>query len=153
MEFNATFIVSAISFVIFTVIMNAVFYRPIERIVNERQKFIDDAYSDAKNSNEKADGLIQDKEYRLAETDKTTKNIMTEIVTSANKMRDEKISEARNSAKSRIDEAKLSLSHEKNNMTDRINAVTVELAESISSKILGENVKISDGELISRVIK
>lgn len=153
MEFNATFIVSAISFVIFTVIMNAVFYRPIERIVNERQKFIDDAYSDAKNSNEKADGLIQDKEYRLAETDKTTKNIMTEIVTSANNMRDEKISEARNSAKNRIDEAKLSLSHEKNNMTDRINAVTVELAESISSKILGENVKISDGELISRVIK
>ena len=41
MEFNATFIASAISFIVFTLIMNAVFYKPLGKVVSERQKFID----------------------------------------------------------------------------------------------------------------
>ncbi len=48
MEFNATFIVSAISFIVFTIIMNAIFYKPIQKIVTERQKFIDENYEEAK---------------------------------------------------------------------------------------------------------
>lgn len=153
MEFNATFIISAISFVIFTVIMNAVFYKPIEKIVNERQKFIDDAYLDAENSNQKADELIQDKEYKLAQTDKTTKNIMVEKVADANKLRDLKIADTKNSTINRINDAKSNLLKEKENMKEQIDSVTVELAQKISSKILNEDVIISDKELIERVIK
>lgn len=49
MEFNATFLISAISFILFTLIMNKIFYKPLERVMDERQKFIDDTKSDAKN--------------------------------------------------------------------------------------------------------
>jgi len=153
MEFNATFFVSAVSFIIFTIIMNCIFYKPIEKIVNERQKFIDDAYSDAQNSNQKADDLIQDKKYKLAQTDKTTRNIMVEKVTDANKVRDAKIADTKNSARNKINEAKFNLSKEKDDMKEGLNFVTVQLAQIISSKILNENVEISDNELIGRIVK
>ena len=38
MEFNATFIITAISFIIFVFLMNTILYRPLEKIVDERAK-------------------------------------------------------------------------------------------------------------------
>ena len=38
MEFNATFIVSAISFIIFVVLMNIILYAPLQKVVEERKK-------------------------------------------------------------------------------------------------------------------
>ena len=65
MEFNATFLVSAISFILFTLIMNKIFYKPLEKVMAERQKFIDDAKTDAFNSSSKADAILKDREDRL----------------------------------------------------------------------------------------
>ena len=53
MEFNATFLVSAISFIVFTILMNKILYAPLEKIVDERENFINGNYSDAKNADEK----------------------------------------------------------------------------------------------------
>ena len=47
MEFNATFIVSIISFVVFVLIMNKIFYVPITKIVEEREKKLKENYDDA----------------------------------------------------------------------------------------------------------
>lgn len=48
LEFNATFLVSMISFIVFIIIMNAIFYKPILGVIEEREKFINDHYNDAK---------------------------------------------------------------------------------------------------------
>ena len=40
-EFNATFLVAMISFVVFIIIMNAILYKPILSIIEERQAYID----------------------------------------------------------------------------------------------------------------
>lgn len=37
MEFNATFIITTISFILFTFIMNKIFYAPLGKIIDERQ--------------------------------------------------------------------------------------------------------------------
>ena len=96
LEFNATFLVSMISFIVFIIIMNAIFYKPILGVIEERENFINDHYNDAKNS--------KDKEVQTAE----------EL---------------------------------KNNVKD--------LAESISSKILGENITIDniDYDIVNKVLK
>ena len=41
MEFDATFLFAVISFLVFIFIMNKVFYAPILRIMQERQKFVE----------------------------------------------------------------------------------------------------------------
>ena len=37
MEFNATFLVSFVSFIVFVVLMNQILYRPLDKIVRERK--------------------------------------------------------------------------------------------------------------------
>ena len=46
LEFNATFIVAIISFAVFIVIMNAIFYRPILEIIKKRDDYINSNYFD-----------------------------------------------------------------------------------------------------------
>ena len=39
MEFNATFLVSAISFIVFTFVMNKIFYNPLGRVISKDRSF------------------------------------------------------------------------------------------------------------------
>ena len=57
LEFNATFFVAMASFVIFMMIMNAILYKPLERIVKERQDIIDKNNLKSKIADEKCDVL------------------------------------------------------------------------------------------------
>ena len=68
MEFNATFIISAISFIIFTIIMNKIFYKPVGNIINERQKFIDGTLEAAKKSDAEADSILKERDTKLSES-------------------------------------------------------------------------------------
>ena len=61
MEFNATFIISAISFIVFTLIMNAIFYKPLQKVVSERQKFIDETLEEAKVHTKKSEAILKDR--------------------------------------------------------------------------------------------
>ena len=47
MEFNATFLATIISFIIFVLLMNKILYAPILNIMEERRKFIDANYKAA----------------------------------------------------------------------------------------------------------
>ena len=84
MEFNATFLVSVISFIIFTIIMNKIFYKPLENIMDERQKFIDDAKSDALNSNNRADAILKEKQDRLNKSASDSKKLVADKINAAN---------------------------------------------------------------------
>ena len=57
LEFNATFFIAMISFVVFMIIMNAILYKPHERIVTERKNLIDKNYMKSKIAQEKCDIL------------------------------------------------------------------------------------------------
>ena len=66
MEFNATFIVSIISFVIFTLLMNEILYKPITKIVEEREHVINDNYECANTSKDKTTAIYTDRVEKLA---------------------------------------------------------------------------------------
>ena len=53
MEFNATFLATIISFVLFVILMNKILYAPILSIMEERKAFIDGNYKSAKENDEK----------------------------------------------------------------------------------------------------
>ena len=79
MEFNATFLVSAISFIVFTFIMNAIFYKPLTSIIEERENFINKAIDDAKNSENIASNLLKNKEETLEGLKKSAGFIRSEL--------------------------------------------------------------------------
>lgn len=143
MEFNATFLISAISFILFTIIMNKIFYKPLENIMNERQKFINDNKLDAKNSSERAEILLKDRENRLNKSVEESKKLVADKVNKANENSNNLISKAKQKSTEDIISAKNELSIQAAEAENELNSKVQALAEVISSKLLGQDVKIN----------
>ncbi len=155
MEFNATFIVSAISFIVFTIIMNAIFYKPIQKIVTERQKFIDDNYEEAKQHKANSEKILKDKERKLEKTKSDAKKIITQKADDVKTQKVQKTQEAQKQANVTIESAKDVLQQSKQEAQKVLSNNVIDLASSISSKILGEQIEIKsiDNELINKIIQ
>ena len=154
MEFNATFLISAISFILFTLIMNKIFYKPLERVMDERQKFIDDTKSDAEKSNLKAQAIINDREERLTKSATESKKLVADKINEANENSKIVTSNAKQKSQEEIASAKSALKNEAQQTTEELKFKVKDLAEVISSKILGMNTNIEniDNEIVNRIL-
>ena len=154
MEFNATFIVAFVSFIIFTVIMNLILYKPLSKIVMERQNFIDDNYKEAKLKHEKSEAILRDKERKLEKTKLEAKKTLADKVAETKNQKAAMTSSAQQKAGSTIDKAKAELQNKKADAQGILSKQVVNLAQDISSKILGENVSIQnvDNDLVNKIM-
>ncbi len=137
MEFNATFIVSAISFIVFTLIMNAIFYGPLQKVVSERQKFVDDTLSEAKFNREKSESIIKDKENKLSRARHDAKKILQDKAETTKSSNSSSLQQAQDKSNQRIDEAKKQLEISEAEAKTVLDDEAKKLAELISAKILG----------------
>ena len=154
MEFNATFLVSAISFIIFTVIMNKIFYKPLESVMDERQRVINDAKSDALNSDNRANAILKDRDERLNKSLAESKKIVADRVNEANENSKMLTNSAKQKSQDEISTAKSSLKDEALKTTEELKFKVKDLAEVISSKVLGMDCHIenADNELVNRIL-
>ena len=152
--FNATFIVAGISFVIFTIIMNAIFYAPLEKIVNERQKFIEDTNEEAKLNREKSSSILKDRDEKISTTKQKAKKILSDSSDASKKVKVDMTRDAQNKAINEINVAKDSLNKEKSDAQNVLADNVVNLAQNISSKLLGENISTgdTDREMINNIM-
>lgn len=155
MEFNATFIVAFISFIVFTVIMNLILYKPLNKVVTERQKVIDEHYEEAKLNKKKSESMLRDKERKLEATKHDAKKIIVDKTDEVKSKKSALALEAQQKALQVIDGAKEELQKSKSEAQEVLSDNVVDLAQEISSKILGENVEITnvDKDLITKAIK
>ena len=140
MEFNATFLISAISFILFVIIMNFIFYKPIEKIVNERQNFIDGNYDEAQKNNANAQNLIDERERMLTEANFQGKTIMNEKSLEAKNKKTSLINEAQKNAVQKIYENQNELENAFDTAKSEISNKISELASEMSNKLFGEKV-------------
>ena len=139
MDFNATFIVAAISFVVFTIIMNAIFYKPLQKIVSEREEFINETNKEAKLHREKSEAILRDKEHKIEKTRNDAKKIIVDKADEVKAKKAELASEAQQKAVQVIGVAKDELQKSQDEAQAVLSDETKKLALNISSKILGKN--------------
>lgn len=142
MEFNATFLISATSFILFTLIMNKIFYKPLGIIMDERQRYINDNKTDAQNSDKRADALIKDRENKLNKSVADSKKLVTDKVNEANDNSRTLTEQAKQKSKDDINAAKEALVSQAAQSEDELNSKIQELADVISSKVLGNMERI-----------
>ena len=65
MEFNGTFWVSMISFTVFVFLMNKVLYEPVEKIIMQRESFINGNLSSASENRKRADVLVSERDKKI----------------------------------------------------------------------------------------
>ena len=154
MEFNATFLVSAISFIVFTFVMNKIFYNPLGRVISERQKFLDETRNDALFSNNKAEAILKDRDDKLSKSVADAKKLVADKVNEANENSRTLTGKAKQKSMEEKTYAKLSLHDEANQSKEELKNKVKDLAEVISSKVLGIDVKIdnTDNEIVNRIL-
>lgn len=136
MEFNATFLVSIISFLVFMWIMNAIFYAPLTKIIEERENMVNDNYEHSRKARDEAEKLAKDKETRLTETAKQSRQIMVDKTNEANSDYKNKVTDAKTKSNERINYLKQELSHSENEAKTILDNEVEHLAQTIVDKVL-----------------
>lgn len=144
-EFNATFLVAMLSFVVFILIMNAIFYRPVLNIIRKRDEYIASNYEESKNSLETAKTLENE---RNGQIDATRTKCRKEFNDAVEKFRAEasgQLKAAKDKNKAVLAERKNKLQEEETGLSNELqNSVVGNLAQAITSKILGSGkVKVN----------
>lgn len=137
MEFNATFLITAISFITFTILMNVILYRPLEKIVEERKELIEKNYSDSESAKLETKSILEKKAQELAlakaeARDSVTSKLKKDYDESAEKLREGKIESVRY-----ISEQKEKLKSESEMTEANLSENIKQYAQMIKDKLFG----------------
>ena len=136
-EFNATFIVAMISFVVFIFIMNIIFYRPILLIIKKREEYLESNYNEAKILADKTNTFRNDIEEAVSQEKISSANMAAKAIEKAKKDAQDKIATNRIAASKQIQEQKSILHEKQKEISDEIDRDVVgNLSEIITDKLL-----------------
>lgn len=147
MQFNATFIVAMLSFIVFIMIMNAIFYNPILRIIRKRNDYINSNYEDAKRFDAETKEDNDTYASKIEQTQDKCRHEIRGAIASAHVVSNSKIAEARQLCKTEIQKEKDNVIQESNALKDTVKSTVVkDLASVIVKKLTGSSI---DTELVN----
>lgn len=143
-EFNATFLVAMLSFVVFIMIMNAIFYRPILNIMRKRDEYINSNYDKAKELSEQAEKLDIKKAETIQQTQNECRTEIKNVVENAQGLASKNVQDARTEVKNEIQLKKDSLVRESEALEGVLkSSVVTDLASSIASKFMSKDLAVN----------
>ena len=142
LEFNGTFIVLAISFVIFVILENFIFYRPLKKVIDERADYIRQNEVLADESYVSAQNLIDEKDEKLAQARAKSAQLLGDTNQKVQEKFDVAVKEAKKNSNDLLNEAKSQLEEEKIKVTSDLKKEVGAYASDIISKILNRQVSV-----------
>ncbi|MEB3356244.1 MAG: F0F1 ATP synthase subunit B' [Synechococcales bacterium] len=136
-DLDATLPLMAIQFLILVAVLNALFYKPLGRALDERDDYIRNNVADAQERLAKAQNLAQQYENELADSRRKTQEIITHAQAEAQKVAAAKIAEAQREAQARRDQAQQELDVQKREALQVLEQQVDDLSNRILSRVLG----------------
>ena len=140
MEINATILVSAISFIVFIFIMNKILYKPVLEIMEKRQNYIDANKNEADEHHKKAQQLLVDKDARVAEAQRTSRDIVASKADAIKEEKSKVLNYTKDSVTSYFSEQKQNLAHQKDEAAANMKYDVADLANRLTTKLMGEGI-------------
>jgi len=139
-DFNATLPLMAIQFILLTVVLTFIFYKPVSKVIDERESYINDNLTTASEKLIKADELYNQYDEQLkaarveaqatiAQSEKEAKSVVTV-----------EIEQARKDAAALIDRTNKQLETQKSAALEQLDTQVDELSQLIKEKLLGKEV-------------
>merc|ERR1711904_15852 len=101
-DFNATLPAMALQFILLTIVLTFVFYKPVSKLLEERETFINTNLSEASTKLLKADELYKQYEEQLKEAKKDAQSIISAAESEAKEIVALEITQANKDAASLI---------------------------------------------------
>lgn len=80
LEFNATFLVCIVSFVIFLLMLNAILYEPLAQVVHHRKRYIDNNYKAANEAKDNLQKLLNWRKERLEKSKEVAREVYNKVI-------------------------------------------------------------------------
>ena len=139
-DFNATLPLMAIQFVLLTVVLTFIFYKPVSKVLEDREEYISGNLTQASDKLIKADELYKQYDEQL----KTAKvNAQATIAKAEKEAKDSvalEIGEARADAAKLIERTNKELEAQKSTALAQLETQVDELSQLIKEKLLGKEV-------------
>lgn len=138
LEFNATFLIAMISFVIFMIIMNTILYKPLERIISQRKNLIDGNNEKSKLADEKCKALVEWQKSSLENAQKASKETYQRIISEYKNKKETLLENEKIISKKEVAIASAELNGEIVNTKHSLEKDVKILANIITEKIIGK---------------
>lgn len=136
-DINATLPIMAVQFLILMAVLNAIFYKPLTKAIDERAEYIRKNQLEAKERLAKAEKLAEQYEKDLGETRKQSQAIIVTAQEEAQKIAAEKMAEAQQEAQQKREIAAREIEQQKQQALQELEQQVDSLSRQIMEKLLG----------------
>ena len=139
-DFNATLPLMALQFVLLTTILTFVFYKPVAKVLEERETLISGNLTTASEKLLQADSWYEQYDEQLTEARKSAQSIILASEKEAKQIVASEIEQARKDAAKLIDKTNRELETQKTLALEKLETQVDELSDLIKEKLLGKEV-------------
>jgi F-type H+-transporting ATPase subunit b len=139
-DFNATLPLMAIQFILLTVVLTFVFYKPVSKTIDDRETYINDNLGSASEKLIKADELYKEYDEQLKEARVKAQAIVAQSEKEAKDAVASEITQARQDAAKLIERTNKDLETQKSLALQQLETQVDELSQLIKEKLLGKEV-------------
>jgi F-type H+-transporting ATPase subunit b len=130
----------AIQFILLTVVLTFVFYKPVAKVLDDRETFISGNLTTASEKLIKADDLYKQYEEQLKSARVNAQSIVAESEKEAKDAVANEIGQARADAAALIEQTDKELEAQKSLAIEKLDAQVDEISQLIKEKLLGKEV-------------
>jgi len=139
-DFNATLPLMALQFILLTVALTFIFYKPVAKVLEDRETFISTNLAQASEKLVTADELYKQYDEQLKEARTSAQSVIAESEKEAKDIVALEITQARKDATSLIEQTNKELEAQKSVALQQLETQIDELSALIKEKLLGKVV-------------
>jgi F-type H+-transporting ATPase subunit b len=136
-DIDATLPLMAIQFLVLVALLNALFYKPIGKAIDDRNNYIRTNQADAQERLSKAENLAKQYEQELADTRRQSQAVIAQAEADAQQIAAQKLAEAQQEAQSQREQAQRELDQQKQEAMQALEQQVDALSRQILDKLLG----------------
>ena len=149
-----TMIFAWINLLILYIFLKKLLFKPVNNMIDSRQKEIDDMYTDAESSKTAANELREEYEEKLASANEESEEILKRAVRRAQLREEEILREADEKAARTLERAREQVELEKKHAINEVKNEVSEMAIGIAAAVIERDVKADEHEaMIDEFIK
>lgn len=139
-DFDATLPLMAVQFLLLAAVLNAVFYKPLSKAIDDRSEYIRTNEVEARERLAKAEQLAKQYEEQLAVARREAQNVIAAAQEDAKKIAQQKNSEAVAEVQARLEQTRKEIDEQKQAAMSSLEGEVDALSRQILEKLLGPSL-------------
>ena len=139
-DFNATLPLMALQFILLTVVLTVILYKPVAKVIDERESYINGNLTEASDKLIKADELYTEYDEQLKTARINAQSIIAQSEKEAKEVVALEIGQARKDAAKLIEQTNNELESQKSLALNKLETQVDELSQLIKEKLIGKEV-------------